>query len=478
MKKITLSLFLLTISLGFAQQQQYNFGFETGTPSGVASNWFTFDNGAPAAEIVTNPDPDGVNPSATTKVLKCVMGPGNAFYAGVNNAYAEQKFGTWKIDAAVPSNLTITMDINKNYVGTVGIQMVTTTGGSTFQIVNQNVGNTVVNQWQTLTWTVPAIPPGLETPIAAFVVFVDWTQGGPDRAEGSTIYIDNIRFNAQKLTDPVSCSDGIQNGTETGVDCGGSCAACPGQEPLVAAPTPIQPPANVISMFSNAYTNVPVDTWRTVWSSATLTDLQIAGNDTKKYTLLNFVGIETVTSQINATGMTHFHVDAWTPNMTAFRIKLVDFGANAAFGGGDDKEHELSFTPTLNGWNSYDIPLSDFTGLTTRAHMAQLIFSGNPSGAGTVFIDNVYFRTGTLGIDDLNSRDITIYPNPATNVLNIESAMTIEKVSVYNLLGQEVISQSPNTEIVTLDVASLQVGVYVVKTSINGNVSSTRFIKE
>ena len=55
-----------------------------------------------------------------------------------------------------------------------------------------------------------------------------------------------------------------------------------------------------------------------------------------------------------------------------FRIKLVDFGADAAFGGGDDKEHELSFTPIIAGWNSFDIPLTDFVGLTTTGHIAQL----------------------------------------------------------------------------------------------------------
>jgi hypothetical protein len=71
-----------------------------------------------------------------------------------------------------------------------------------------------------------------------------------------------------------------------------------------------------------------------------------------------------------------------------------------------------------------------------------------------------------------------IYPNPAMNILNIESEISIEKVSVYNILGQEVISKYPNTELVTLDVSSLQSGVYILKTSINGNVSSTRFIKE
>ena len=83
-----------------------------------------------------------------------------------------------------------------------------------------------------------------------------------------------------------------------------------------------------------------------------------------------------------------------------------------------------------------------------------------------------------LSTNDFETSNARIYPNPADNILNIESTMSIEKVTVYNLLGQEVISKSPNAELVTLDVANLQSGVYVVKTSINGNISSTRFIKE
>jgi hypothetical protein len=35
-----------------------------------------------------------------------------------------------------------------------------------------------------------------------------------------------------------------------------------------------------------------------------------------------------------------------------------------------------------------DIPLSDFTGLTGRTNLAQLIISGDPN---TVYVDNVYF---------------------------------------------------------------------------------------
>jgi len=78
-----------------------------------------------------------------------------------------------------------------------------------------------------------------------------------------------------------------------------------------------------------------------------------------------------------------------------FKIKLVDFGANGIFGGGDDVEHELTFnansTPALKTgeWVLFNIPLSDFTGLITKGHLAQLIISGNPN---TVYVDNILFH--------------------------------------------------------------------------------------
>jgi hypothetical protein len=51
-------------------------------------------------------------------------------------------------------------------------------------------------------------------------------------------------------------------------------------------------------MFSDTYTNVAVDTWRTPWSQGNLEDVVISGNNTKKYSALNFVGVETIASQL------------------------------------------------------------------------------------------------------------------------------------------------------------------------------------
>ncbi|RAR72939.1 Ig-like domain-containing protein, partial [Flavobacterium aciduliphilum] len=164
-----------------------------------------------------------------------------------------------------------------------------------------------------------------------------------------------------------------------------------------AAPSPTIASSNVIKIYNDSFigaTTATIDTYRTSWSSASLENVLLSGNNTLKYTNLGFVGIEAVTSPINATNMNIFHIDMYTPNMTTFGVKLVDFGADASYGGGDDVEHQINLTPTQNGWNSYNLLLSDFTSLTTRAHIAQIILVGN----GTAYVDNMYFGNAVTSV--------------------------------------------------------------------------------
>jgi len=191
--------------------------------------------------------------------------------------------------------------------------------------------------------------------------------------------------------------------------------------PTTAAPAPTENQADVISLFSNTYTNVPVDTWSAPWDNANVADVQVAGNDNKLYTNLVFAGIEFTSNTINATNMQFLHVDVWTPNATNFNIKLVDFGANNIYQGGDDSEFELSFTPAQGSWVSYDINLNDFTGLASRANLAQMLFISSNS---TVYVDNVYFyklpataTTTAAPAPTENQADvISLFSNTYTNV--------------------------------------------------------------
>jgi len=161
------------------------------------------------------------------------------------------------------------------------------------------------------------------------------------------------------------------------------------------AATPTLPAADVISMFSDAYTDVTVDTWNThwQWSTAKNEDFVIDGDHTILYTDLNFVGIEFLSAPINATTMTHFHLDVWAPAGTDFKVKLVAFNAsNNAIA-----QPELTFTAgttpafAAGQWCSLDIPLANFAwGSATIDRLGQLVLSA--TATPTVFVDNVYFH--------------------------------------------------------------------------------------
>lgn len=268
----------------------------------------------------------------------------------------------------------------------------------------------------------------------------------------STVYIDNVYFSNETMVEP--------------------------EEPMVAAPDPTLPQAQVISLFSGVYSNVPVDTFLTSWSAATMEEVMIQGNATKKYINLNYAGTETVASQIDVTGMMHFNFNAWSADFTQLRVKLVDFGADAAFGGGDDKEHEVVYeAPAQGEWITYHIPLSDFTGLITKENIAQLIFSSN--GTSTVYIDNIYFSTdSTAGVEGFATSAFVMYPNPASEMLTIRGNDVIEDVVVYNTLGQQVLRATPSATESQLNVSQLQSGIYVITTKINGASSTQKFIKK
>ena len=168
--------------------------------------------------------------------------------------------------------------------------------------------------------------------------------------------------------------------------------------PDVAAPVPTQPAADVISLFSNTYSNVSVDTWSATWDVADVADIRVGGNDAKVYTNLSYAGIEFTTQTIDAREMNFLHLDVWIPTGNLFRVKLIDFGDNGTYDGPPlDPSYELTFTeqsdPPLafGSWVPLDIPLTKFTGLTTRAHLAQLILGANVA-TSTVYVDNIYFH--------------------------------------------------------------------------------------
>ena len=101
-------------------------------------------------------------------------------------------------------------------------------------------------------------------------------------ADTGFVFIDNVSLMESLPT----CDDGVQNGDEEGVDCGGTnCAPCMTMEPTTPAPTPTRDAADVISVFSDAYMDIAVSEFSTVWDNADVSDSDINGDNVKVYSL-------------------------------------------------------------------------------------------------------------------------------------------------------------------------------------------------
>ena len=88
-----------------------------------------------------------------------------------------------------------------------------------------------------------------------------------------------------------------------------------------------------------------------------------------------------------------------------------------------------------------------------------------------------YEYDASLGINDiqLSANYFNIYPNPATNFVNVSDNLNIKSISIYNTLGQQVITITKSK----IDVSNLLSGIYIVQIStINNSVKTKRLIKK
>lgn len=69
---------------------------------------------------------------------------------------------------------------------------------------------------------------------------------------------------------------------------------------------------------------------------------------------------------------------------------------------------------------------------------------------------------------------MSIFPNPAKDIINIASLNTIEKISVFNTMGQLVKQIEPNNNMIKFDVSDLKGGFYVLQVqTVKGIVAKT-----
>lgn len=92
---------------------------------------------------------------------------------------------------------------------------------------------------------------------------------------------------------------------------------------------------------------------------------------------------------------------------------------------------------------------------------------------------NLECSSSTLTVNESEfESDLNYYPNPVNNVLNLNAKSEIENISVFNIMGQQVMNLAPKSLDKQLDMSNLTTGTYFVKVTVRGLTETIRIIKK
>ncbi len=165
-----------------------------------------------------------------------------------------------------------------------------------------------------------------------------------------------------------------------------------------AAKPPSRNDADVVSVFSGEYTDIADSDFYPNWGQSTqFTAFDLNGDAMLQYSDLNYQGIN-LGAAIDASSLETLHIDIWTSDATSIDIFPLPNGVQPA------DEKFVTKTLIADQWNSFDIPMSEFTdqGLSVDDLM-QFKFVGS----GTVFLDNIYFYRASTNVIPFDSGLLT-----------------------------------------------------------------------
>lgn len=100
-----------------------------------------------------------------------------------------------------------------------------------------------------------------------------------------------------------------------------------------------------------------------------------------------------------------------------------------------------------------------------------------PSSFTNFFIDDIMIAPYLLNVNDVKLSSVKVFPNPMTDVLNISSNDIIDEVTIYDITGKIILSQTPNSVSPVINTSQFAKGVYLVKITIDGSSKVIKVMK-
>ena len=120
------------------------------------------------------------------------------------------------------------------------------------------------------------------------------------------------------------------------------------------------------------------------------------------------------------------------------------------------------------------LPASFQTEAVTFSDISSFYISAEKNALGSAALYSLV--SATLGTGDFSLIQHEVYPNPAGEMLSIESKVDIGKIEIYDYLGKKVYEElNPKKDI---DISGFSNGVYILKLYGNNRTSSIKFLKK
>jgi hypothetical protein len=101
------------------------------------------------------------------------------------------------------------------------------------------------------------------------------------------------------------------------------------------------------------------------------------------------------------------------------------------------------------------------------------VIDANASGLS----GNTSYDFATLSVEENELTELSVYPNPATDIINIISAdIILVKAEIYTMNGQLVLSKNNNLEVIKIN--QLQSGMYFIKLYTENSSKTIKIIKK
>lgn len=184
-------------------------------------------------------------------------------------------------------------------------------------------------------------------------------------------------------------------------------------------------------------------------------------------------------------------------NLSGFNTPTLGFkvGTNYTYicTSNPDETANLQVLVSTDGGNNWSAPVFDLcnyteSGYESWALMPFVVDLSNYAGQSNVklmfnytgfygcqiMLDNVNLLDLT-GVNEVSETSVNVYPNPANQTLYVNATSNINKIEVFNTLGQKVMTVSANDNHAQLNTSNLSKGMYMLKLHTDNGVVNQKF---